>query len=368
MKKKAMVCVWVWTLLGVGCGMVQPQPVQEVTSTPVEISDERITIELSQAREEMSPGWNLGNALDAYSSQLVTFNNSETLYGNPETTKEMIHQVKEKGFRCVRIPVTYRNHMDQEGNIEESWLDRVQEVTDYVLGEEMFCIINIHHDVGEEGWLTADRASIEENKGKFSAMWTQIGERFAQYDEHLVFEGYNEILNSKNQWSNPGEESFQAANEWNQIFVDTIRSLKGKNQQRILLVNTYGAGTEPEILENFQMPTDTLSGRILVGVHGYQGLDKIEEIYQELDRYMLQRKIPVILSETAIGRKNSLSDRVAYAKKVRELSQIYEIPFLWWDDGCYGPREDELCEFALLNRNTLSWTEPEVVQELVKQE
>lgn len=364
MKKRLMAGLLIVNLLCCSCGMQEQKNLEEETT---EFKQAEVAIELEQAMEEMAPGWNLGNALDSFNPNLVVLNSSETFFGNPETTREMISLVKEQGFHCVRIPVTYMNHMDEDGTIERDWLLRVGEVVDYVINEDMYCIINMHHDAGEDGWLTADMNDLKENEKKFSNMWKQIGTYFAHYDEHLIFEGYNEILNKEAQWSQPGKESFEAANQLNQTFVDTIRSLSGENQSRILLVNTYAAGTEAEILKNFQMPKDSISNRILVGVHNFQGSDDIERVYRNLEQYMLQRDIPVVLSETAVSRQHSLSNRVEYARKLHDLSAETGIPFFWWDDGCYGPRADELCDFALLNRNTLSWTDVEVVQALTRE-
>ena len=61
----------------------------------------------------------------------------------------MIDTLKNTGFRTVRIPVTWHNHVTDDGNgpvISEAWLDRVQEVVDYAYDNGMYVILNTHHD------------------------------------------------------------------------------------------------------------------------------------------------------------------------------------------------------------------------------
>ena len=39
-------------------------------------------------------------------------------------------------------PTTYQ--------IDEAWMERVEEVVNYVLTNDMYCILNVHHDTGEK--------------------------------------------------------------------------------------------------------------------------------------------------------------------------------------------------------------------------
>ncbi|MBR6616756.1 MAG: cellulase family glycosylhydrolase, partial [Oscillospiraceae bacterium] len=75
-------------------------------------------------------GWNLGNTLDCYDVTWAV-KDHETAWGNPKTTKEMIDTVKAAGFNAVRIPVSWTDHITEDGTIDAAWMDRVQEVVDY---------------------------------------------------------------------------------------------------------------------------------------------------------------------------------------------------------------------------------------------
>ena len=93
--------------------------------------------------EAMGVGWNLGNQLEANSNKTP----NETAWGNPVISQQTLDMVKNAGFDTVRIPVSYLSMIgDAESGykISEEWLDRVQEVVDYAMNEELFVIINMH--------------------------------------------------------------------------------------------------------------------------------------------------------------------------------------------------------------------------------
>lgn len=290
----------------------------------------------------------------------------ETLWGNPVTTKEMIDMVKEEGFGAVRIPVTYYNHMDAQGNIDEEWLERVSELVQYVLDNDMYCIINMHHDTGKNGWLKADLSTIDTVGVKFENVWQQIGEYFKDYNQKLLFEGYNEILNSSNKWSWAGEDSYTAANKLNQIFVDTVRSTGGNNSERCLIVNTYAASTEEEVLNHFTLPNDSVENRLIVEAH-YYGSSKngIRVVMERLGTKFTNKGIPVIIGEFGTNWKMTETDRVSSANYFVTTAKQYKIACFWWDDGNYTNKIGAKCDYAILDRCSLTWYYPSIIQTLV---
>lgn len=77
----------------------------------------------------MGAGWNLGNTLEATSVNNGVYTASETLWGNPLTTKTLIDGVKAAGFNTVRIPCAWSGYIEDETTyrIKDSWLARVKE-------------------------------------------------------------------------------------------------------------------------------------------------------------------------------------------------------------------------------------------------
>ena len=94
--------------------------------------------------EDMGLGWNLGNSLDATEGSGLS---TETSWGNPKVTKALIDKVKSLGFNTVSVPVSWGKHVSGDNyTIDSAWLARVKEVVDYCYANDMYVVLNIHHD------------------------------------------------------------------------------------------------------------------------------------------------------------------------------------------------------------------------------
>lgn len=204
-------------------------------------------------------GWNLGNSLEA--------EDTETSWGNPTTTADMIKSIKGEGFNAVRIPVRWGQHCDMPTmTIDEKWLSRVKEIVDWCLAEDMYVIINTHHDLWLEHYPTnAKKAELNEKLGK---LWTNIATAFADYDGRLAFAGLNEV-NAEGNWGlTPTQENYDVTNSFNQTFVDAVRATGGNNALRNLVVQSYRCNPTMG-LTNLVVPTDPTPNRLSVEFHYY---------------------------------------------------------------------------------------------------
>ncbi len=317
-------------------------------------------------------GWNLGNSLDATGSGM----SSETSWGNPKTTKELILKVKEAGFDAVRIPTTWYNHLDSDFNISEEWIARVQEVVDYAYDEGMYVILNVHH----ENWNDPYENTLPDVKKKIKKLWTQIANRFESYGERLIFEGMNEPRwkNTNYEWNGGNAEGRRVVNAYNECFVETVRATGGNNRYRALMIPTYAASASG--LDGFTVPQDK---SLIVSVHAYSpynfamnpsGTTKFDpnntSDTQELtwlagtlyDRF-ISKGTGVIIGECGTANKNNYSDRVNWAGYFPKLFRSKGIPVFLWDNNAYGSGNET---FGQLHRDTLAWEYPEYIKAFVK--
>ena len=317
-------------------------------------------------------GWNLGNSLDATGSGM----SSETSWGNPKTTRELILKVKEAGFDAVRIPTTWYNHLDSDFNISEEWLARVQEVVDYAYDEGMYVILNVHH----ENWNDPYESTLPDVKKKIKKLWTQIANRFESYGERLIFEGMNEPRwkNTNYEWNGGNAEGRRVVNAYNEYFVETVRATGGNNRYRALMIPTYAASASG--LDGFTVPQDK---SVIVSVHAYSpynfamnpsGTTKFDpnntSDTQELtwlagtlyDRF-ISKGTGVIIGECGAVNKNNYSDRVNWAGYFPKLFKSKGIPVFLWDNNAYGSGNET---FGQLHRDTLAWEYPEYIKAFVK--
>lgn len=303
--------------------------------------------------DSITLGWNLGNTLDAH-MPTTTGLATETCWGNPNASKELIDLVKSAGFNTVRVPVTWYNHMNYANNsIDEKWMARVKEVVDYVIDNDMICIINVHHDTGSDGWLRASTKDYEKKQKRFAAIWTQVAETFKDYGDNLLFESFNEILDDNNEWVTPGADALNVVNEYNQLFLDTVRASGGNNASRCLVVNTYAAAANSAVTKDFLLPTDTIEDRLIVETHVYQpyqftaeefpeavtweaGRGTLDAHLQNLKKTFIKEDIPVIIGEFGCVDKANPLERLTYTQRFLDVCQKMGIKCIWWDNGtCY---------------------------------
>ena len=273
-KTAVAVCVIITLMLTalVGCADTEKDSLKDVTS-------------LEMARL-LGYGINLGNTMEACDSRNRIPNREpsvyETMWGNPVTTQEMVTGMKNAGFKTLRVPVAWTNAMDFEnGNfyIDEIYLDRVEEIVNYALNEDMFVIINNHWD---HGWWSMFGHPSQSWRDfaleMFKSMWGQIAERFRDYDLRLIFEPANEEwgnrFNDRTPFSPTGgvltqDECYTLLTELSQVFVDLIRSTGGNNSDRFLLMKGYNTDVMMTVDDRFNLPSDTADSKLLLSVHYY---------------------------------------------------------------------------------------------------
>ena len=346
----------------------------EVNKEPV--NDEIRDISSIELMKELKIGWNLGNSLDATGENDLT---SETSWGNPATTKEMITKVKEAGFNIVRIPVSWGNHMDENNNVDEDWTNRVQEVVDYAYSQDMFVILNIHH----EEWHDPYYDNEEESTAKLIALWTQIGTRFEKYGERLIFEGLNEPRKRGTglEWNGGDKEGHEVVNHFNAAFVSTIRGLGGNNEKRHLMLPTYAASSAQNAINDFVMPEG--DDKLIVSVHAYLpyafalgedvndreftpdvgNASEIVNFMNSLKTSFIDKNIPVIIGEFGARSKVNTDIRAEWATYYVSKANEIGVPCVLWDNNAFtGTGEN----FGMLDRSTCDWRYPEIVEGLMK--
>ncbi|MGN0318163.1 MAG: glycoside hydrolase family 5 protein [Lachnospira sp.] len=338
----------------------------------------------SCAVASMKVGWNLGNTLDSTgdwisrdSATIVT--NFETAWGNPVVTEKLIRHIKDLGFGAVRIPVTWNYHFDNEGNIDEKWMKRVTELVDCVIDNGMYCIINVHHDTGESGWLRASTSNFTSNHIKFEKIWTQIATNFRDYDEKLLFEGFNELLDESANWSKPGSDALSAVNMYNQSFVACVRGTGGNNSYRNLLVNTYAASSDDDVLSGFKLPFDTAKDHLIVEVHSYEPWSftsttatwttmtntfgekekmEVDTKLELMDQYFVSKDIPLIIGEFGSEDKSNTAEREKWASYVVSEAKKHGITCFVWDNG-------GKFNMGLVDRNVMTDSFPTIIKAII---
>ena len=319
--------------------------------------------------EDMGLGWNLGNSLDATGGSGL---DTETSWSNPKTTQALIDKVKSLGFNTVRVPVSWGKHVSGDNyTIDSAWLARVKEVVDYCYKNEMYVILNIHHDTKSSASASGagyyPRSSAYSSSEKFvTSVWSQAAEYFKDYDYHLIFETLNEprLIGTGyewwfNKWSIPSEvkDAIDCINKLNQKAVDTIRDTGSNNRGRLIMCPGYDASIDGATVSGFKLPTD-ISGnknRIALSVHAYSPYNfamnvgsgststytssiknELQGLFSTLKSNFRDKGIPVVIGEFGSTDKNNTAERVKWATDYTALAKKNNIPCVLWDNNAFA--------------------------------
>jgi len=322
----------------------------------------------------MGYGINLGNTMEACDSSNRIPNRDpevyETMWGNPVTTQEMITGMRDAGFTTLRIPVAWTNAMDFEigdFTINEAYLDRVEEIINYALNEDMYVIINNHWD---HGWWSMfghpDLAWRDFAMQMFVAMWTQIAHRYEHFDHRLIFEPSNEEwgnrFNDRTPFSRTGgtlteDECYLLLTELSQVFVDLVRDTGGNNENRFLLMKGYNTDVRMTVDPRFKLPTDSADSRLLLSVHYYtpwsycgdtsgvgswgrtSEVEEMNELLGSLTKFT-DMGYGVVLGEWGVL-DNEGPDRLKFFTNFLDNSDLHGFVPILWDTG-YDPMHGRL--------------------------
>ena len=337
-------------------------------------------------------GWNIGNTLEAIGG--------ETAWGNPKVTKALIDLVKQNGFNAIRIPCSWNQYManSSTAQLKTDWLNRVKEVVQYCVDNDMYVVLNIHWD---GGWLenNCTLAKQDENNAKQQAFWEQIATHLRDFDEHLLFASANE----------PNVENateMSVLSSYHQTFVDAVRSTGGKNSYRVLVIQ--GPSTDIEKTNNLMtsLPTDEIANRLMAEIHFYTPFQfclltkdeswgnmfyywgsgyhsttdltrnatwgeegTVDSHFKMMKTKFVDKGIPVIMGEYGAIRRSSLTgdaltlhlaSRAYYLKYVTKQAKANGIIPFYWDTGAIGDNST-----TLFNRSSNTVYDQEALDAIV---
>lgn len=354
--------------------------------------------------KKLGLGWNLGNTLDATADagKSNQDNNTETSWEMPATTQEMIKSVHAAGFNTIRIPVSWHNHIESVSGstykIDSKWMARVKEIVDWAIAEQMYVIINIHHDNMKEssikndttyGYALSKTLSVQEkSKEWLSSIWTQIATEFSSYGESLIFEVLNEPRDiggevGGNEWWTTDSSLVSFITDYEKTCIKAIRSVKG-NENRYIMVPGYAAsGSDSSLLTLYKMPEDSAKNKLILSAHAYSPFyfamsntddttfdspddaEELTKLFDYLKTNYIDKGIGVVMGEASASDKNNLSEREKWAKDYFTKATKIGIPVVLWDNMmtvANGGKIDSGECHGYFNRKSLKWYFPSLIK------
>ena len=331
----------------------------------------------------MGLGFNIGNSLDAVGG--------ETAWGNPLITKALVDAIKAAGFNSIRLPVAWSQFSDANNFIiKAEWLNRVEEVVNYALVNDMYVMINIHWD---GGWMQPTNADKDYVNNRLAIMWQQIATHFRDYDDHLLFAGTNEVM-VEGDYGTPTTEYYTVQNSFNQTFVKTVRKTGGRNVYRQLIVQGFNTNIDHTI-NFFTMPLDTTPDRLMVEVHFYDPFSftleeandntsqwgqnatdisktagwgdeaAVDAQFLKMRDHFFDQNIGIILGEYGAISRNKIADheqyRIHWNQYITQAAIDNKMVPFYWDNGYTGEHS-----LGLFNRATAAEAYPNLIDAITQ--
>lgn len=288
-----------------------------------------------EAVPQMQKGINLGNTLEPP---------MEGDWNNPPAEEYYFDLYKNAGFQTVRVPVRWDEHTQTSSpyQIDESWLQRVEEVLDWGLERDLFIVVNAHHD----SWIKENYDSAE-YRARFDSIWAQVSRRFRDKPDKLIFE----ILNEPHGLTKEQNDEMHAR-------ILTI--IRDTNPTRLVIIQGHNWGGSEELIQA-AIPDDKY---IIGSFHSYDpslfGLEGQGAWGSSYDFNTLRNKfisvknwsddnnIPVFLGEFGAINDCEYNSRMRHYQAYVRLSLVYGFVFCAWDDGG---------DFRIMERQQKTWNE-----------
>ncbi|MFF6916463.1 cellulase family glycosylhydrolase [Streptomyces sp. NPDC012466] len=329
------------------------QPAASVAGVPARAMD---------AVSAMQPSWNLGNTLDAIPD--------ETSWGNPKATRELFKTIRAQGFRSVRIPVTWSAHQSATApyTVDAAYVKRVKEVVDWALAENLYVVLNVHHDSWQ--WIEKISTDHDEVLARYNALWTQIATVFRSEPRTLLFESVNEPRFA----DATAAQKTELMNELNTSFHKIVRASGGGNKSRLLVLTTQGGTPSQDLMDDLYTTIRALRDSNLVAtVHYYSwypfsvniaggtrydeaARNDADDAFSRMHDTFVAKGVPVYVGEYGLlgwpdhnhPSRIERGEALKYYEHVGHLARVAGVTTALWDPGAW----------AYLDRATLKWTDP----------
>ncbi len=358
-----------------GGGIAMPSAAGSAGDTPA--MRNLTSLQLSRL---MSPGWNLGNSLEA--------TGGETAWGNAATSQALMNAVKAAGFRTVRIPVSWRQYADANDTISPAWMARVTQVVGYARAAGLYAVINIHWD---GGWMQPTYAKQAEVTKRLTTFWTQIATNFKNHDDTLLFAGTNEVL-VEGDYGPPTVEYHTVQNSFNQAFVNAVRATGGNNATRHLVVQGFNTNID-HTANHTTLPSDPAPNRLMMEVHYYDPYNftinsdskiwqwgaiatqaaatetwanepHVDAQFQKMTARFIDQGVPVLLGEYSASLRTEYDPAGTYRRYwnqvVTQSAVRHGLVPVYWDNGSAANHGS-----GLFDRATGAQVFPDLVQAIV---
>jgi endoglucanase len=242
--------------------------------------------------------------------------------------------IRAAGFRHIRLNLHAFAHMDAEGRLAPRWLETLDGVLAQARQAGLMVILD-EHDFRACG---EDAASC---RTRLLAFWRQVGERYRDAPDGLLFE----LLNEPNR-------ALDAAG-WNALLAEALAVVRASNPRRTVLIGP-AMSNSPRALPALAWPRG--DGNLVLTVHYYdpfrfthqgaawarmEGVSgirwgspeerrKVAADFDEVQAWARAHGTPVLLGEFGAYEKGEMADRAAWTAAVARAAEAQGWAWSYW--------------------------------------
>lgn len=322
----------------------------------------------------MEPGWNLGNTFDSFDTN---GDKGETSWGNPVVTKDLIKTIKAQGFKSIRMPFTSVMRIGSAPNytIDPKFLARYAEVVNWALDENLYVMINLHHD--SWSWASAINSDTDASMEKYKAIYTQLANYFKDYSDKVCFESLNEPQFTTGDQAN----KIKILEKINTQFYNIVRNSGGNNATRMLILPTLNTNDSDDRCESLYNTIQGFNDQNIIATFHYYGnwpfstniagvttmndtvISDLKGAFDRMYNHFTSKGIGVICGEYGVlAFDKSLGaiehgEMLKYFEYITNYAKSKNITMMLWDNGQHMSRTSlQWSDQSLYNVIKASWT------------
>ncbi len=257
--------------------------------------------------------------------------------------------LKATGFSTVRIPQALYDHRSPSGDLDQTWISRLDAVTSAATAAGLNVIIDNNSDATCVK-LAAECLSIN------AALWGQLAEHYSSAPNSVIFELYNEPNNAL------------TPDVWNAGIPGLLAAVRRSNPTRNVIIGP-SPSNDLKGLPNLALPAS--DQHIIVTIHYYapfkfthQGapflpeatrpplgrafnpaLDamSIDADFNMISAWASSHGRPIIIGEFGTYDLANMDDRAAWTSKVARTAEAHGFSWIYWqfDKSFYAYNIDQ---------------------------
>lgn len=256
-------------------------------------------------------------------------------FANARFKERHFQVIHDGGFQTVRVNLQAFSHMNAQNQLQQEWWTTLDWVVKNALASKLTVILDEH----DSGLMASNLAA---NKPKLLAFWQQVGERYKDQPNSVIFE----ILNEPN-----GQLDVPA---WNALLKECLAVIRKTNPTRNVIIGP-ASWNNVNYVDRLELPAEDRN--IIATVHYYLPMEfthqgarwsaetanlsgitwgtdaekkAVETDFAKVQKWSEAQKRPILLGEFGAYDRGDIDSRVKYTAHVARTAESLGWAWTYW--------------------------------------